>query len=41
MADGATADALYREARSRCQQGLIAEGIDLVRSALGGCAAPV
>ena len=34
MADGATADALYREARSRCQQGLIAEGIDLVRSAL-------
>jgi tetratricopeptide (TPR) repeat protein len=34
MADGATADALYREARSRCQQGLIAEGIDLVRRAL-------
>ena len=34
MADGATADALYREARSRCQQGQIAEGIDLVRRAL-------
>jgi tetratricopeptide (TPR) repeat protein/ADP-heptose:LPS heptosyltransferase len=34
MADGATADALYREARSRCQQGRIAEGIDLVRRAL-------
>jgi tetratricopeptide (TPR) repeat protein len=34
MPDGATADALYREARSRCQQGQIAEGIDLVRRAL-------
>jgi tetratricopeptide (TPR) repeat protein/ADP-heptose:LPS heptosyltransferase len=34
MADGATADALYREARTRCQQGQIAEGIDLVRRAL-------
>jgi tetratricopeptide (TPR) repeat protein len=34
MADGATADALYREARLRCQQGQIAEGIDLVRGAL-------
>jgi tetratricopeptide (TPR) repeat protein len=34
MADGATADALYREARALCQQGLIAEGIDLVRRAL-------
>jgi len=34
MADGATADALYREARSRCQQGQIAEGIDLIRRAL-------
>jgi tetratricopeptide (TPR) repeat protein len=34
MADRATADALYREARSRCQQGQIAEGIDLVRRAL-------
>jgi tetratricopeptide (TPR) repeat protein len=33
MAD-ATADALYREARARCQQGQIAEGIDLVRRAL-------
>src|SRR5215470_11814118 len=34
MADGATADALYREARSCCQQGEIVEGIDLVRRAL-------
>jgi tetratricopeptide (TPR) repeat protein len=34
MADGATADALYREALSCCQQGLITEGIDLVRRAL-------
>jgi tetratricopeptide (TPR) repeat protein len=34
MADRGTADALYREARSRCQQGLIAEGIDLVCRAL-------
>jgi tetratricopeptide (TPR) repeat protein len=34
MADCATADALYRDARSRCQQGLIAEGIDLVHRAL-------
>src|SRR5262245_39883387 len=34
MADGATADALYHEARTRCQQGQIAEGIDLVRRAL-------
>src|SRR5256885_9720991 len=34
MANGATADALYRDARSRCQQGLITEGIDLVRRAL-------
>jgi tetratricopeptide (TPR) repeat protein/ADP-heptose:LPS heptosyltransferase len=34
MADGATADALYREARTRCQQGRIAEGIDLVCRAL-------
>src|SRR5262245_3258656 len=34
MADGASADALYREARARCQQGQIAEGIDLVRRAL-------
>jgi tetratricopeptide (TPR) repeat protein len=34
MADGATADALYRDARARCQQGRIAEGIDLVRRAL-------
>src|SRR5215467_13128103 len=34
MADGASADALYREARSRCQQGQIAEGIDLIRRAL-------
>jgi tetratricopeptide (TPR) repeat protein len=34
MTEGATADTLYREARSRCQQGEIAEGIDLVRRAL-------
>src|SRR5712691_1997509 len=34
MADGVTADTLYREARLRCQQGQIAEGIDLVRRAL-------
>jgi tetratricopeptide (TPR) repeat protein len=34
MADGATADTLYREARLRCQTGQIAEGIDLVRRAL-------
>src|SRR5215510_8073967 len=34
MAQDATAEALYREARSRCQQGLIAEGIDLARRAL-------
>jgi tetratricopeptide (TPR) repeat protein len=34
MPGGAPADALYREARSRCQQGQIAEGIDLVRRAL-------
>jgi tetratricopeptide (TPR) repeat protein len=34
MADGVTADALYREARSCCQRGLITEGIDLVRRAL-------
>src|SRR5882762_807599 len=34
MVDGATADALYREARLYCQQGQIAEGIDLVRRAL-------
>jgi len=34
MANGAAADALYREARSLCQQGHIAEGIDLVRRAL-------
>src|SRR5262245_63285769 len=34
MVDGASADALYREARSRCQQGQIAVGIDLARRAL-------
>src|SRR5438477_9457013 len=34
MTDSATADALYREARLRCQQGQIAEGVDLVRRAL-------
>src|SRR5215470_16338914 len=34
MVDSAPADALYHEARSRCQQGEIAEGIDLVRRAL-------
>src|SRR5215470_16464744 len=34
MVDSAPADALYHEARSRCQQGQIAEGIDLVRRAL-------
>jgi tetratricopeptide (TPR) repeat protein len=34
MAEDATAEALYREARSRCQQGLIAEGIHLARRAL-------
>src|SRR5437764_13221205 len=34
MSDGAAADTLYREAHSRCQQGQIAEGIDLVRRAL-------
>jgi tetratricopeptide (TPR) repeat protein len=34
MADSVTADALYREARTCCQQGQIAEGIDLVCRAL-------
>jgi tetratricopeptide (TPR) repeat protein len=34
MADDATAEALYREARTRCQQGEIAAGIDLVQRAI-------
>ena len=34
MADDATAEALYREARTRCQQGDIAAGIDLVQRAI-------
>jgi tetratricopeptide (TPR) repeat protein len=34
MAADATADALYREARARCQQGEIAQGIELARRAV-------
>ena len=34
MADAVNADALYQEARALCRQGLIAEGVDLVRRAI-------
>jgi len=34
MAQDATAEALYREARARCQAGLIGEGIDLAQRAI-------
>lgn len=34
MAQAATAETLYREARARCQQGLFSEGIDLAQRAI-------
>jgi len=34
MAQDATADTLYGEARARCQQGLVAEGIELAQRAI-------
>src|SRR5262249_54230397 len=34
MADAARVEALYREARGLCQQGLIARGVDLLKEAI-------